>query len=276
MKHKLLKFYNPFQESSFSFYSWNDDLKNYSYYNTIDDIDLYNQPVEEPITAITYFAVRFVLVVLAEICNFRVLAIMKTDTSILTDVTKLQACTIMIEMPIRLIFVTLTDFIHPLKDVSGKWVCISYWFFEHLALQIVWFHSLAVALLRYSFIVHDKSVVDFGKEKLKTLFWYLSLGVPFLTILWVASDLQDVLPSNHINKCNGNDHKMFLMRSWSSFGLIATNFRIQNSEMGNNVEKLVAILRKSSRVAHRIWRIFLSLNIAEGFVYYKLIRHMIR
>ena len=276
MKHKLRKFYNPFQESSLSFYTWNDDFQNYSYYNTIDDIDLYNQPVEEPITAITYFAVRFFIVILAEICNFRVLAIMKKDNSVLTDITKLQARTIMIEMPIRLIFVTLTDFIHPLKDVSGKWVCISYWFFERFTIQIVSFHSLAVALLRYSFIVHNKTVVSFGIEKLKTLFWYLSFGVPLLTILWVASDLQDVLPSNHINKCNGNDHKMFLLRSWSSFGLIATNFRIQNSEMGNTVEKLVAILRKSSRVAHRIWRILLSLNIAEGFVYYKLFRHLIR
>ena len=151
---------------------------------------------------------------------------MKKDNSILTDITKLQACTIMTEMPIRLIFVTLTDFIHPLKDVSGKWVCISYWFFEKFVIQIVSFHSLAVALLRYSFIVHDKSVVGFGKEKLKTLFWYLSIGVPFLTMLWVASDLQDVVPSKHINKCNGNDHRLFLLRSWSSFGLIATNFRI--------------------------------------------------
>ena len=106
------------------------------------------------------------------------------------------------------------------------WSNLNYWFFEKFVIQIVSFHSLAVALLRYSFIVHDKSVVGFGKEKLKTLFWYLSIGVPFLTILWVASDLQDVVPSKHINKCNGNDHRLFLLRSWSSFGLIATNFRI--------------------------------------------------
>ena len=72
MKYKLRKFYNPFKENTFSFYSWNDDFQNYSYDNAIDDIcffarNIYNQPVEEPITAITYFAVRFVLVVLAEI-----------------------------------------------------------------------------------------------------------------------------------------------------------------------------------------------------------------
>ena len=276
MKQTLQTFYNPFKESALRFYSRNDDFQNYSYFNTIDDIDLYQQPVEEPITAVTFFAVRCVLVILAEICNFRVLYIMKKDNSILTDITKLQACTIMTVIPIRLIFVTLTDFIHPLMDVSGKWVCVTYWFLESFAVQIVVSHSLAVALLRYIFIVHDKSVVGFGKEKLKALFWYLAIGVPFLTTLWVATDLQDVLPSNHINRCNGNDHKMFLMRSWSSLGLVATNFHIQNSETNSNVEKFIAILRKSSRVAHRIWRILLSLNFVEGFVYYKLIKHMKR
>ena len=276
MNQQLQTFYNPFKGSAFSFYWHNNDFQNHSYFNTIDDIDLYQQPVEEPITAIIFFAVRCIIVVLAEICNFRVLVIMKKDNSILADITKLQACTIMTVIPIRLIFVTLTDFMHPLMEVSGKWVCITYWFLEFFAVQIVLSHSLAVALLRYIFIVHNKTVVGFGKEKLKALFWYLSIGVPFLTTIWVATDLQDVLPSNHINRCNGNDHKMFLMRSWSSLGLVATNFHIQNSEMSSNVEKLIAILRKSSRVAHRIWRLLLSLNFVEGFVYYKLIKHMKR
>ena len=171
MKQTLQRFYNPFKESAFSFYARNDDFQNYSYFNSIDDIDLYQQPVEEPITAITFFVVRCVLVVLAEICNFRVLGIMNKDTSILTDITKLQAYTIMTLIPIRLIFVTLTDFMHPLMEVSGKWVCITYWFLESFAVQVVLSHSLAVALLRYIFIVHDKSVAGFGKEKLKELFW---------------------------------------------------------------------------------------------------------
>ena len=101
MKQQLQTFYNPFKESTLSFYMRNNDFQNHSYFNTIDDIDLYQQPVEEPITAATFFAVRCILVVLAEICNFRVLGIMKKDNSILTDITKLQACTIMTVIPIR-------------------------------------------------------------------------------------------------------------------------------------------------------------------------------
>ena len=133
-----------------------------------------------------------------------------------------------------------------------------------------------VALLRYTFIVHNTKVIEFGKAKLEKLFWNVSIIVPVLTVLWVASDLQDAIPSNHINRCNGMDHKMFLIRSWSSLGLIGTNFHLHNDQISDKLDILFAIMRKLSRIGHRIWRIFLGSNIAEGVIYFKLFRHMTR
>ena len=252
------------------------DYQNHSSFIIIDNIDLYQQPVEDPSIAMIFFAVRCVIVIMAELCNYRVLVMMRKDKSILNDVTKLQAYAIMVSMPIKLIFVTLTDFIHPLNEMFGRWICISFWFEENIARQIITSHSLMVALLRYTFIVHNTKVLEFGKAKLEKLFWYASIIVPILTVLWVASDLQDAIPSNHINRCNGMDHKMFLIRSWSSLGLIGTNFHLHNDQISDKFDMLFAIMRKLSRIGHRILRIFLASNIAEGVIYFKLFRHMTR
>ena len=276
MNRSRQNFYHPFQYSFFGFDLGKIDFQNHSTFNIIDNIDLYQQPVEEPSIAMLFFAVRCVIVIMAELCNYRVLVMMKKDRSILNTITKLQAYTIMVSMPIKLIFVTLTDFIHPLNEILGKWICISFWFEENISTQIIASHSLMVVLLRYTFIVHNTKVIEFGKAKLEKLFWNVSIIVPVLTVLWVASDLQDAIPSNHINRCNGMDHKMFLIRSWSSLGLIGTNFHLHNDQISDKLDILFAIMRKLSRIGHRIWRIFLGSNIAEGVIYFKLFRHMTR
>lgn len=276
MKQNIQYFYHPFQQGSLPFYTYIKDHENDSSLDIINNIDLYHQPVEEEFTAFIFFILRCFFTILAEVCNYRMLLIIKKDTSILTDVAKLQAYTIMMTLPIRLIFITLTDFIHPLNEILGQWVCSIYWFEEKISTQMVLCHSLVVALLRYVFIVHDKNVSVIGKEKLKKLFWYLSICVPTLTLLWVATDLEDLDTSPWINRCNGNDHKKFLLQSWSSLGFIKTNFHIQNDQMIGYKEKVFIVLRKISKIAQRLWMIILSSNIGEGIIYYKVIKHMIR
>ena len=269
-------FYRPFQQSYFRFYSQSNDFQNDSFLNILNDIDLYHQPVEEPFTALSFFVLRCLFMILAEFFNFRVLLMVQKENSILTDVTKLQAYTIMIALPIRLVFITSTDFIHPLNEVVGQWVCSGYWFIEKISTQMVTCHSLTVALLRYSFIIHNDKVSVFGKEKLKKLFWYLTICIPIFTLLWVATDLKELDTSIWINRCNRKDHVKFLLQSWSSFGFIKTNFEISNYQMVSYTEKAFMILRKISKIAQRIWMIILSSNIGEGIVYYKVIKHMIR
>ena len=276
MQQNIQHFYHPFQQGSMPFYASTEEHEKGSSLYIINDIDLYHQPVEEESTALMLFALRCFFTILAEVSNYRMLLIMEKDNSILTDVAKLQAYTIMITLPIRLIFITLTDFIHPLNEIIGQWVCSVYWFEEKMSTQMIGCHSLVVALLRYVFIVHDKNVSEIGKEKLKKLFWYLSICVPALTLLWVATDLKDLDTSPWINRCNGNDHKKFLLQSWSSLGFIKTNFLIQSDQMIGYKQKVFTVLRKVSKIAQRLWIIILSSNVGEGIIYYKVIKYMIR
>ena len=276
MKQNIQYFYHPFQQGSLPFYTTNEHHENELSFHIMNDIDLYHQPVEEESIALTFFVLRCFFTILAEVSNYRMLLLMKKDNSILTDVARLQAYTLMITLPIRLIFITLTDFIHPLNEILGQWVCSVYWFEEKISTQMVACHSLVVALLRYVFIVHDKNVREIGKEKLKKLFWYLSICVPALTLLWVATDLEDLDTSPWINRCNGNDHKKFLLQSWSSLGFIKTNFHIQSNQMIGYKQKVFTVLRKISKIGQRLWMIILQSNVGEGIIYYKVIKYMIR
>ena len=277
MSQSSQHFYHPFKHSVLEISSNSHGFQNSSSFDILEDINLYHQPVEEPITAIIFFIVRCIFTIIAELCNYRVLNMMKKDTSVIGKVTKLQVYTIMGALPIKLIFTTLTDFIHPLNEVLGQWVCSSYWFIDKITRQIIAFHSLDVALLRYIFIVHDKKVREFGKERLQKIFWYLSFGIPILTILWVATDLKELDTATPINRCNGVDHKMFLVQSWSSLGLIKRNFaKLEHYELNDKLGKILAILRRTSKIAQRMWMILLLSNIAEGILYYKLIKHMRR
>ena len=273
MKH----FYHPFERSSLGFLSGSDPTQNESSLNIIEDIDLYQQPVEEPKIAVLFFVIRSIISILAEICNYRVLYVLKRDNGVLSDITKLQAYANIIIVPFRLTFITLTDFMHPLNEVFGQWICSCYWVLRKISGQMVVYHSFLVALLRFIFIAHNEKVIKYGKEKFKNWFWYLSIGIPIFTLLWISTDLIELDTDTQINRCNGADHKMFLIRSMSSFGLIKANFEnFPNFETNDELAKVLAVIRRVSKLAQRLWMIFLGSNIAEGFIYYKLIKHMRR
>ena len=273
----LDKFYHPFNQKFLSFLAPSGSSPNESSLNILDGVKLYHQPVEEPNVAILFFIIRLVVTIFAVFCNYRVVYVTMKDIGILNDIMKLQACIIMAFMPIRLIFMTLTDLIHPLNDILGQWICSSYWVIIKISIQIIAHHSLIIALIRYVFIVHNDKVVAYGKEKLKKLFWYLSIGIPIFNLLWIATDLIRIDTNIAINRCNGVDHERFRIQSWSSLGLIKKNFEtLQIYHDNNNLSIFIAALRRISKVVQRVWMILLASNIIEGIIYFKLIQHMRR
>ena len=93
-------------------------------------------------------------------------------------------------------------------------------------------------------------------------------------MLWVASEVGEIDLIRAIIRCNGKDHKMFLMQT-STFGVIQQNFkRIQINQLRGSSATVLAILRRASKVARRIWSLILGSNITEGIVYYKVFSHM--
>ena len=59
-------------------------------------------------------------------------------------------------------------------------------------------NSLIISLMRYVFIVHNRKVLEFGKDEAKKLFYYLSVGMPL--VLTIAHACTIPVPEAAYNK----------------------------------------------------------------------------
>ena len=149
-------------------------------------------------------------------------------------------------------------------------------FFINLTISIISFHSFIVAVMRYIFIVHEKKVNCFGKEKTKKLFLILSFFVPFIYIVWIGIDSTDVAAMSFFNKCNGVYHKPFLIDT-STLDVAKRNFcQHQSLNEDGLLSKLFGTLRRFSCIARKVILLLLGFNITEAIIYYKLFSHINR
>ena len=129
------------------------------------------------------------------------------------------------------------------------------------------FNSLAVAAMRYTFVVQNNSVNSYGITKAKNMFYYGSLFIPlFLSILAectidVSTEFGDkafsICQNSHcIDNINGNhtDHVFENLRS--------PIFQWFHQHVSENISRYIAIFTRVS-----LWIIFG--NFAEGIIYWK-------
>ena len=148
-------FYRPYINSSLGFTLHVGSFEDHFYGFIIEDMKLLYQPVQEPNIGILFFVIRTIIMVFSEFINYKVINKMKKNTGLLNDIVTVQSYTIIISFPSYLLFVTLTDFIHPLNEIIGQWFCSCGWFFLKVCFGIVTTNSLIATLLRYLFIVHQ-------------------------------------------------------------------------------------------------------------------------
>ena len=175
MLPKSQHLYHPFKDSYFGIFLKDHTSPENTTGFVVDNIDLYYQPVQDPVIGIIFFFLKLSLVIIGEFINIKVLIMMKKENGIVKDVAKLFTVTQMIVWPFNLLFITSTDFIYPLNEVIGQWYCTFGWFFYYLCFTIMAFHSFIVALMRYFFIVHEEKVEAYGKQKVKKMFLIINL-----------------------------------------------------------------------------------------------------
>ena len=99
--HKNL--YHPFNESYFVFFIQDKNPNENAMYFIIEDIDLYFQPVEEPVTAIVFVIIRVIWLLLTETIFFKLYKMANNENGLLKEVTCLYALTMMITAPIGMV-----------------------------------------------------------------------------------------------------------------------------------------------------------------------------
>ena len=272
---KTRPFYHPFENSTFIGFWITKEQQNFNLPGSIiDSVDLYYQPVQQPTIGTIFFGLKFTIILIGEMINSRLLNMMYQESSVINEVTKLYLFNQMISYPVSLVFITVTDFIHPANEVIGRWFCTLGWICIAFCGYITIFYSFFIALIRYFFILHPDQVEDYGKEKVKKIFKLLMIVIPILCVLWEATE--EVALFSYINKCYGTDHKVFLMET-STLDVLANKFwTLENGKHGEWLSSFILFSKRVSKLLKDVVLIVMGCNLSEAFIYFKVIRHIHR
>jgi hypothetical protein len=177
----------------------------------------------------------------------------------------------MIYWPVKAFFETSTDFVYPLREIIGEWFCIIAFFWIVYGTTLVVFHSFVVGLMRYSFVVHYKKIREFGKEKAKLVFFWISILIPLLVTVWGFLVRREISTISSLNKCNGIHHNAFLVEH-SISSTAKRNFCFfetfdQEDRYG------LASVKKTLCVLNTVLYAIMGLNVVEGILYWRTVKH---
>ena len=269
-------FYHPFQNHFFATYLPQNTSEKNEDYLVFDEVDLYYQPLQDPLFVVIFFLLKSLVVIISEVVAIKVLKLTKKEKSITAEVTKFYLYTLMILSPLRLLFNTTIDSLHPVSEIIGHWFCTVCEYMHLFAMVIILSNSFIACVMRYYFIVHNEKVASYGKQKLKRIFFCLTISNPVLTCIIYALARPELSPNSHFNKCYGDDHKVFLIET-STLEALEQNFLdFEIHEQLGLATDIILLLRKALRILWKTIFTLIGFNVVEGFIYYRIFSHMIR
>ena len=270
--------YNPYTNSFLGVFVNNDlDSIDTKTELILEDIDLYFQPVPDPVTAIIFLAIMTILIALGIYLHLKVLKMLKKENSLLKNLTRNFMIFQLISWPLSVFLLNITNFFHSFPSEISQWVCPILWFLIYFFLNLMTSHSLFSALIRYFFIVHNDRVQSWGKERTKKLFEVMSILMPLLVTLWKANDGSELYFLSFLNKCNGKHHKTFLVET-STLNVNKIGFcEIPDyHEMKDYGEVIIALSKNVICLTNAAMMILMGSNLTEGIIYYLTFSHMSR
>ena len=265
--------YHPFTNSSIGFFVMDGKSGNDDYQFVLENFDLFYQPTEHPIFALVLLVMRILIGSTGVYVNWKLYRMVKKENGLVNGVTQIYCLSSIVIGPIVLLFKTSTDFVHPLNEVIGQWYCSFGRLTGYFVFQVIIFHSLVVALMRYCFIVHEERVRQIGKNKTKKFFACLSIFIPVLFVTWRVLENAELDGFHFLNRCYGIDHKVFLAEA-SPKTLVFCVF--ESSQTTSMYDKILRITREATCKFKAVLVLFMGGNFSEAFIYYKTISHIQR
>ena len=240
----------------------------------LKDIDLYYQPLESPLVSITFFVLKLISVLIGEGIGIKVLATIKKEKSLLTQITKVFVLCQMILFPILVVTDLTINLVYPVNEVIGNWFCAVSWFLWGFGMGIVLNNSFIAALMRYFFIIHETKVKGFGKNRVQSIFLVLTIAIPIFQFILQVVDGSPRL--SYIKKCYGLDREAFLVET-STLKVLKSKFlKLEKYETNGGIDFMYEMGRSICKVLEATLFVMMGFNITEGFIYYKIFSHMLR
>ena len=163
-----------------------------------------------------------------------------------------------------------------MSSYTVTWFCHVSSFLMVYCLHSILNHSLLVAVMKYTFIVHLEKVREYGTGKVQNIFLWINLCFPlFWTALIVLTSERMVWSS--LNTCF--QHQEQLMMQPNSTSRDTTEFFI--CKFGHDVKNgersyILYILERCFCLLTAIGNSVIGSNLPEAFFYYKIFRTMRR
>ena len=268
--------YHPFLNTSFGVYIDDEVLEDDLVGSIIDDINLHYQPTQVPLIAVAFIFLKVFLLIIGGYLHVKLFMLMNKENGILKKITQLFVVANSALWPFLTFFSGITDFIHPMNKVAGQWFCDICEFIFYFLANIMTFHSLVAAMMRYLFIVHRETVNRFGKEKAKELFFYLSFLLPLLVSSWELLNGTEVDSMSFINRCNGKHHRTFLLES-SATNVARRNLcAFEDYKSTNIMDQMISLISRILCIANKLIMVVMGLNVVEGILYWRIWTHINR
>ena len=129
------------------------------------------------------------------------------------------------------------------------------------------FNTFVVAIMRYTFIVHQQRVMTFGKKRAKTLFYYMSIIIPIIFGVLHACTLPTPINTQNIAKevCNRFYQEAFNITCGDPNGV-----KDECSPILTFVQRYISLeVTYYVGIAVKVVAIIIFLNFLEGFIYWK-------
>ena len=263
--------YHPFLNKSFGFVL---NISSSNKWSFVDEINLYYQPLLNPLDAISFFFVKALVILIGEIIAIKFIKTMKKENGLLKDITMLFVTWQTAVHPILGFFDLINSLIYPAGDVFGSWFCTLGWFLHGYGVRLALYNSFITAMLRYLFVVHEEKVAAYGKEKVKKTFWYISILLPLFHILLKIADGSPTF--SFINKCYGYDTKVFLSESTTLNVLKNKFWKTETTTINEAVDVFIAVTMKMIKLIESVILVIMGFNLSEFFIYVKIFSHLNR
>ena len=160
------------------------------------------------ISAILHIIVQAVLLGLGLILQVKIIIIARKEKGSTWQIHVCHSIILIIVYSYTIPFETLMYFAPSTSSYTGMWFCYISSFLILYCFHSILNHSLLVAVMKYTFIVHLEKVREFGTKKVQKIFLWINLCFPlFWTALIVLTSERMVWSS--LNTCFR--HQEYLM-----------------------------------------------------------------
>ena len=267
-----VSYFNPYLQDTIAFYTQSSySLTSTSHADILLDVDLYYQPLQSPVFAISNLLISVIILIVGEYVHIQVLKFLRYQTSLVKEILQAFMYIQMLYWPITVFFQGSTKFIYPFRQIFGDWYCITGKIWVTYGMTVILFHSFIVGLTRYLFVVHNEKVLAFGKDRAKNMTFWTSILMPLVVTIWGVFTPRQTAGFSSFNRCEGIHHDVFLIEN--NFGSTAKRnfcFFENYNEDGHNIPPIV---KKVSCTLYSIVYSIMASNLVEGLLYWRTVRH---